>query len=46
VYIIGHVRKHRGANRAGGLILACEGLGDCLFALAVIRKMKAEARGR
>ncbi len=29
-----------------GLVLACEGLGDCLFALAVIRKMKAEARGR
>lgn len=29
-----------------GLVLACEGLGDCLFALAVIRKMKAEGRGR
>jgi ADP-heptose:LPS heptosyltransferase len=29
-----------------GLILACEGLGDCLYALAVIREMKEKSRGR
>jgi hypothetical protein len=29
-----------------GLILLCEGLGDCLFALAVIRKMVQQSRGR
>jgi ADP-heptose:LPS heptosyltransferase len=34
------------APEPAGLVLACEGLGDCLFAMAVIRKMKAEARGR
>ena len=28
------------------LVLACEGMGDCLFAQAVIRKMHAKARGR
>jgi ADP-heptose:LPS heptosyltransferase len=29
-----------------GLILACEGLGDCLFSMAVIRKMKQQSQGR
>src|SRR5438445_12184649 len=29
-----------------GIILACEGLGDCLYSMAVIRKMKGESRGR
>lgn len=28
------------------LILACEGMGDCLFAQAVIRKMHTRAQGR
>jgi ADP-heptose:LPS heptosyltransferase len=28
------------------LILTCEGMGDCLFAQAVIRKMHAKAQGR
>jgi ADP-heptose:LPS heptosyltransferase len=28
------------------LILACEGMGDCLFAQGVIRKMHAKAQGR
>ena len=28
------------------LVLACEGMGDCLFAQAVIRKMHARAAGR
>jgi ADP-heptose:LPS heptosyltransferase len=29
-----------------GLVLTCEGMGDCLFALAVIRKMHRQAAGR
>jgi ADP-heptose:LPS heptosyltransferase len=29
-----------------GLLLTCEGLGDCLFALGVIRKMHLRARGQ
>lgn len=29
-----------------GLMLACEGLGDCLFAMAVIRKLHATGRYR
>jgi ADP-heptose:LPS heptosyltransferase len=28
------------------LVLACEGMGDCLFAQGVIRKMHAKAQGR
>ncbi len=29
-----------------GIVLACEGMGDCLYAMAVIRKMKEHSRGR
>ena len=29
-----------------GLILGCRGLGDCLFAMAVMRKMHASLQGR
>jgi hypothetical protein len=29
-----------------GLILGCRGIGDCLFAMAVIRKMHASVQGR
>jgi ADP-heptose:LPS heptosyltransferase len=29
-----------------GLVLDCEGMGDCLYALAVIRKMHLQSQGR
>ena len=29
-----------------GIVLACEGLGDCLYSMAVIRKLKEHSRGR
>ena len=34
------------AEQRIALVLACEGMGDCLFAQAVIRKMHAKAQGR
>src|SRR5258708_1858675 len=29
-----------------GIVLACEGLGDCLYSMAVIRKIKEQSHGR
>jgi len=34
------------AAESVGLLLGCEGMGDCLFALAVIRKMHKLSGGR
>lgn len=43
---MGAVLTQAAAPERIALVLACEGMGDCLFAQAVIRKMHARARGR
>jgi ADP-heptose:LPS heptosyltransferase len=43
---MGAVLNQAAARERIALILACEGLGDCLFAQGVIRKMHAKAQGQ
>jgi len=41
-----HIPMNADAPERVGLVLSCEGMGDCLFAMAVIRKLNAARRYR